>query len=580
MNTESKNDKGSLCIFSYNSRGFTDEKQDIIKLLFVDTDEYYPIVCNQENFLLKGNRYKIKQCLPNSKIIFKPAIKEAFEGRPKHGMFIAIPQELKESAVDVSPHHERIQAVMLSLPTKVLIINSYFPTDPKVTDFDTTELMSTLEAIQRVLTDNDFHSVIWCGDINADFLRNTTFTKIVDDYVRDSQFVKAWSKFSVDYTHIYERDERTYTSTIDHVFWNEGSTEHVKEANVIHLPGNLSDHSPVYCKLETGKMKLGKEVKHIKKNPIPNWKRASDEQKGQYTDSLERKLNEINSPGREGCCDVHCKSERHRRDCDGYLEEIVNCVKTAANQCLPMDKSKSMKSKSSITEWKSEVQPLKETAMFWHAIWTSAGRPNNTALHQVMKRTRNLYHYQIRKCRKMTECIKKNTLLDACINDRGDIFKEIRKLRKSPPEMTSMIDGVTNNVEAHFAKVYEKIYNSVEDDKLAAVLGRLDKGITSESLHDVEMIQPEIIRLAICQLKNDKTDPVFQFTSDWLKAAPGNFCEHLASLFKMFLVHGHISEITLISTMIPLIKDKLGDVSSSSNYRSIALSSLILKIFD
>ena len=32
--------------------------------------------------------------------------------------------------------------------------------------------------------------------------------------------------------------------------------------------------------------------------------------------------------------------------------------------------------------------------------------------------------------------------------------------------------------------------------------------------------------------------------------------------------------------MIPLIKDKLGDISSSNNYRSIALSSLILKIFD
>ena len=82
MNIKSKNEKGSLCIFSYNSRGFTEEKQDIVKLLFVDTDEYYPIVCNQENFLLKGNRYKIKQCLPNSKIIFKPATKE---GRPKQG---------------------------------------------------------------------------------------------------------------------------------------------------------------------------------------------------------------------------------------------------------------------------------------------------------------------------------------------------------------------------------------------------------------------------------------------------------------------------------------------------------------
>ena len=36
----------------------------------------------------------------------------------------------------------------------------------------------------------------------------------------------------------------------------------------------------------------------------------------------------------------------------------------------------------------------------------------------------------------------------------------------------------------------------------------------------------------------------------------------------------------MISTTIPLVKDKLGDICSSSNYRSIAISSLILKIFD
>ena len=36
----------------------------------------------------------------------------------------------------------------------------------------------------------------------------------------------------------------------------------------------------------------------------------------------------------------------------------------------------------------------------------------------------------------------------------------------------------------------------------------------------------------------------------------------------------------MISKIIPLFKDILGDITSSSNYRSIALSSLILKIFD
>ena len=55
----------------------------------------------------------------------------------------------------------------------------------------------------------------------------------------------------------------------------------------------------------------------------------------------------------------------------------------------------------------------------------------------------------------MAKCIKKNPILDACINDKGDIFKEVRKMRKTAPTVSSMIDGVTINIGTQFANVYE-----------------------------------------------------------------------------------------------------------------------------
>ena len=42
----------------------------------------------------------------------------------------------------------------------------------------------------------------------------------------------------------------------------------------------------------------------------------------------------------------------------------------------------------------------------------------------------------------------------------------------------------------------------------------------------------------------------------------------------------YVIRILLLSTLIPIIKDKLGDASVSGNYRSIAISSFILKLFD
>ena len=63
-------------------------------------------------------------------------------------MFVAIPGEIKDCVEDVSPNHWRIQAVIIKTSnSKILLINSYFPTDPKVNEFDTEELLSTLTAI-------------------------------------------------------------------------------------------------------------------------------------------------------------------------------------------------------------------------------------------------------------------------------------------------------------------------------------------------------------------------------------------------------------------------------------------------
>jgi hypothetical protein len=48
----------------------------------------------------------------------------------------------------------------------------------------------------------------------------------------------------------------------------------------------------------------------------------------------------------------------------------------------------------------------------------------------------------------------------------------------------------------------------------------------------------------------------------------------------MLLSYGHVSSYLLLATLVPIIKDKLGDSCSSKNYRSIAISSLVLKVLD
>ena len=56
--------------------------------------------------------------------------------------------------------------------------------------------------------------------------------------------------------------------------------------------------------------------------------------------------------------------------------------------------------------------------------------------------------------------------------------------------------------------------------------------------------------------------------------------ELLAVIIRCYLVHGHVTRFFLLATLVPIIKDKLGCINSSKNYRSIAISSLILKMLD
>ena len=137
--------------------------------------------------------------------------------------------------------------------------------------------------------------------------------------------------------------------------------------------------------------------------------------------------------------------------------------------------------------------------------------------------------------------------------------------------MPMTIDGVKNQIESRFAKVYEKLYNSVDDiEGIKEVRDHLNRNIDEHSLNDVNLVTPNLVEKAINLLKNDKTDPVYAFNSNCLSNAPLQLSQHLAALFKILLIHGHISPVVLISTIVPLVKDKLGDVNSSNNYRSIA----------
>ena len=124
---------------------------------------------------------------------------------------------------------------------------------------------------------------------------------------------------------------------------------------------------------------------------------------------------------------------------------LLDTVQQVAESSLPMPASSSNSGCSGSIRpgWVEEVQPFRDTAYFWHQIWQSCSRPINTQVQNIMKKTRNQYHYHYKKCKKAEQKLKKNKLLNACLGEGGDLFHEIKLLRQSAPVVATFIDGVT-----------------------------------------------------------------------------------------------------------------------------------------
>ena len=198
-----------------------------------------------------------------------------------------------------------------------------------------------------------------------------------------------------------------------------------------------------------------------------------------------------------------------------------------------------------------------------------------------MRFHKNQFRYAKRRCLNAANLIKRDRFIESCLAGDCDLFKELKKFKGTPQKIISKIDGHTDSVSItdHLKGIYEKLYNRTgTSEPLKNLLDEVDSNVTEDDLIQVDKVTPDLIKKIIKEkIKSDKSDPEFDLTTNNLKNAPDILFHHLASFFKAVLVHGHIA---ISSAIILLVKNSRASTDDSGNYRGIALSSIILKVFD
>ena len=148
------------------------------------------------------------------------------------------------------------------------------------------------------------------------------------------------------------------------------------------------------------------------------------------------------------------------------------------------------------------------------------------------------------------------------------------------------------NITELFGYKYEVLYNSVSYDKDESLTLQKENDCNIElycidnvnhkssnhiHTHDITV---EHVTNAITHLKSEKNDNFECLFSDNFKNGTHLLNVYIYLLFSTMLSHGTAPAGLLLSTLVPLIKNKRGIKCDSNNYRAIAISSIISKLFD
>ena len=94
------------------------------------------------------------------------------------------------------------------------------------------------------------------------------------------------------------------------------------------------------------------------------------------------------------------------------------------------------------------------------------------------------------------------------------------------------------------------------------------------------LVSVESVDRCIKKLKLGKVLGPDSLNAEHLFHAHPAVAVHLCALFRSIILHGYVPNDFGSGTIIPLIKDKTGDVKNLNNFRGITLIPVIFKLFE
>ena len=165
------------------------------------------------------------------------------------------------------------------------------------------------------------------------------------------------------------------------------------------------------------------------------------------------------------------------------------------------------------------------------------------------------------------------------MKDTKSFWAEIKRLNgKSSTPIASTIGKSTgpNAIAEQWKNHYSSILNSVPP-------GRHYKGITEfleSTTYYNETLTAIGVKNAIADLKLGKASGLDTLSAEHFRYASNRISVLLSLCFSAMLIHSHVPKAFSDTVLVPMIKNKNGDITDIDNYRPIAITSVASKVFE
>ncbi|CAH2104856.1 unnamed protein product [Euphydryas editha] len=509
------------------------------------------VVCLQETWLLphdiayvgtidSGFGYTATSAVDTSVAIVR--------GRAHGGVALLYRYGAFQKVSVIQCENPRICAIRITICDRpILIICVYMPTN---SDDNLEEFINCLSAINAIIDEQGIQPAFVMGDFNAD--PGKLFYNELMNICNEQQ----WSCLDVDMlgldsnTFTFISDVHGTTSWLDHCIATYSAKQSVIGVD-IKYDTRWSDHYPlvIECDLTLLTPTILPVMVNVNKHIV--WGARDKKQVDTYTKECNKLLEIIEIPSDCVNCDYFCKSHDHRRVLDRFYSDIVTALRDAAVASRKNNNGREG-SGPRVVGWNKHITDAHRLARCSFTEWVLYGKPKSGPIYHEMTKRRKIFKSRLKWCQDHQDQIK----MDALAKKHGN------------GDFRGFWRDTTNIFKSHFC-IKSQLGPTLEVHN--ADMNRKAVGISFLS---------EDIHRAIRQMARGKSPGHDGLSIEHLQHAGPHIYKILAVFYSLCVGHSYLPDDLMKTVVVPVVKNKTGNLADENNYRPISLATIMAKVFD